>query len=84
MRDPEKRAELKRRVTETDESYEVQAKKERYKAIKGKRSVSGPEMQELGELREGLSECAVQRPNSLLSASDKQLLQDIKKAVSNK
>lgn len=69
---------------DTDESYEVEEKKERYRAMKGKRGMSGLEMQELAAIQEGLSGRSIQRPNSLLSAADKELLEEIKNAVSKK
>lgn len=69
---------------ETDESFEVQKQKEKYKTLKSKSKGTDKEKKELSSIGEGLKYISVQRSNSLLSSNDKQLLKDIKLAVSKK
>ncbi|MBL7807672.1 MAG: ATP-binding protein, partial [Saprospiraceae bacterium] len=66
---------------ETDESYFIENQKKRYRSI-DKKSMTKAEKAELEKIKEGLADRVVQRSNSLLSVSDKQLLKEIKEAVS--
>jgi predicted ATP-dependent endonuclease of OLD family len=69
---------------ETDESFEVQKQKEKYKTLKSKSTRTSKEKRELSHIGVGLKSISVQRSNSLLSSSDKKLLKAIKLAVSKK
>ena len=69
---------------ETDESYEVQKEKERYKTLKSKSNRTVKEKNELDGISMELKCLPVQRSNSLLSSDDKKLLREIKSAISKK
>jgi predicted ATP-dependent endonuclease of OLD family len=69
---------------ETDESFEVQKQKEKYKVLKSKSNRTVKEKKELSIIGADLKEISVHRSNSLLSRNDKQLLRDIKSAISKK
>ena len=69
---------------ETDESYEVQKEKERYKTLKSKSNRTVKEKNELDGISKELKGLPVQRSNSLLSSDDKKLLREIKSAISKK
>lgn len=67
---------------ESDESVKVQNIKKEYTRLKKKSQKTGKDKTNLQNLKEELVNLPVQRPNSLLSEDDKELLNDIKKAVS--
>jgi len=69
---------------ESDESFEVQKQKEKYKTLKAKSKRTTKEKTELSNIGAGLKGVSVQRSNSLLSSVDKKLLRDIRSAVSKK
>lgn len=69
---------------ESDESFEVQKQKEKYKTLKAKSKRTTKEKKELSIIGAGLKGVSVQRSNSLLSSVDKKLLRDIRSAVSKK
>lgn len=69
---------------ETDESFEVQRQKEKYKTLKSKFKRTNKEKKELSSIGIELKGISIQRSNSLLSSNDKKLLKDIKSAFSKK
>lgn len=67
----------------SDESFEVEQKKNTYRKLKEKNNLSETEKLNLSKLTNEITDLPIQRTNSLLSEEDKALLNDIKQAVSN-
>lgn len=69
---------------ESDESLEVQQQKEQYKTLQAKKKTTTKEKKEIEVIASQLKDRSVQRTNSMLTADDKDLLNDLKTAMINK